>query len=274
MERPAYDSIGQALGGLYTVMNDADDVRLTGTCVADLITGMTVTLGVLASLMGRERGSGREGVHLETSVLEAVSTLTVDAMTQALEADMDPRRETRHPQAQNFCLRTATGDFIVIHLSSSEKFWRAFMGAVGREDLVEDPRFATYVARSDPPAFRAIKAILEAEFLKQSRDEWERRLAAADVPFAPALTMRQVVEHPQVQWLQLTEPVASGASLLRPPLRFDGERPRRETKPPHIGEHTREVLRDFLSEPQFDVLAAKGVILERAAPAPDDVQLR
>lgn len=262
VSRPAYDSIGQSFGGLYTVMNDPDNVRLTGTCIADLITGVSTTAGILAALVGRSENPSHAGVRLETSVLEAVSTLTIDAITQAFEAGCDPVRETRHPQAQNFCLKTASGDSIVLHLSSSEKFWRALVTATGREDLLDDPRFRRYADRAVPENFQMIKHIMEQEFVRLPREEWERRLTAADVPFAPALTMREVAAHPQVQWLKLIERHDSGRALVQPPWRFDGQRSHRSEHVPHVGEHTREVLSAIRSQQEIDALAAMGAIAE------------
>lgn len=257
-DRPSYDSIGQAMGGIYTFMNDPGDTRLTGTCMADLITGVNVAMGVMAGLLGRERQG--HGTLVETSVFEAVSTITIDAMTQAMDRDMDPVRQTRHPQAQNFCLECAGGDFIVMHLSSSQKFWRALMRVIGREDLADEPYFATYADRVRPEAYFSIAGVLKTAFLERSREEWERLLAEADVPFAPALTMREIRHHPQSEELQMYGETPDGRTLVRPPWRFDGERPERDAPAPAIGADTRAVLREFADEDELDALAAKGVI--------------
>lgn len=269
VERPAYDSIGQSFGGLYSIMNDADDLRLTGTCIADLITAITATMGILAGLVGRGQDPENRGTVVETSLMEAVSTLTIDAMTQAFETGESPVRETRHPQAQNFCLHTASGQAITLHLSSSEKFWRALARAVGREDLIDDPRFRHYGDRMEPANFAQLKEILETEFSKHSRSEWERRLEEADVPFAPALTVREVAEHPQTQWLRLLTHPYEGQALVQPPWKFDGERPVRSERTPHVGEHTWEVLRAVCSDADLQALAAKGTIAAPAAHAAD-----
>jgi formyl-CoA transferase len=258
--RPAYDSIGQAFGGMYTIMNDPGDVRLTGTCVADLITGVSTAISIVAALYGRDKGGKREGVHIETSVLEAVSTLTIDAMTQAFDVNADPVRDTRHPQAQNFCLRTASDDYIVLHLSSSQKFWRGLMQAVGREDMVDDPRFSTYARRVERENYYVIASVLEAEFATRTRTQWETVLAEADVPFAPALTMHDVANHPQTQWLGMIGQSSKGRALVRPPWRLDGERPQRNAHVPRIGEHSREVLGEFFTEAQLSDYLASGVI--------------
>lgn len=266
-DRPAYDSIGQALGGFYTVMNDEGHTRLTGTCVADLITAINVAVGVLASLVGRERSPDRTGTHIETSVFEAFSTLTIDAMTQALETQKNPVRETRHPQAQNFCLRTASDDFIVMHLSSSQKFFRGLMRAVEREEIADDPLFRTYADRVRPERFTMIKALLEAEFIKQPRAEWERRLVAEDVPFAPALTMLEIAQHPQMEWLGMIGAETQGHTLIDSPWRFDGERPRRTPHVPEIGEDTRAVLAEFLDAAEIDDFVARGIVRAGGAAA-------
>jgi len=257
-DRPAYDSIGQSFGGLYTMMNDEGDVRLTGTCVADLISGVSTALGVLAALAGRNRTG--DGVHIATSVLEAVSLLTVDAMTQALDKGMDPVRETRHSQAQNFCLRTASGDFITMHLSSSQRFWKGLLRAVGREELLADSRFNLYSERTKPENFALIKKVVEEEFAKRPREEWERRLTEVDIPFAPALTMREVIAHPQTEWLELLDRQDPNFALVQPPWRFDGTRPQRQGRAPRVGEHTLEVLGEVRSPQELEALRESKVI--------------
>jgi len=196
-----------------------------------------------------------------------VSTLTIDAVTQAFETGENPVRETRHPQAQNFCLHTASGQAITLHLSSSEKFWRSLMRAVGREDLIDDPRFRDYGERMKSENFAQLKEILEAEFVKHPRAEWERRLEEADVPFAPALTVREVADHPQTQWLKLLTHPYEGQALVQPPWKFDGERPVRMDRAPQVGEHTWEVLGEVRSEAELATLAEKGTI---AGPTPSE----
>lgn len=266
-DRPAYDSIGQALGGFYTFMNDDSDVRLTGTCVADLITGVSTALGIAGALVGRERGADRPAVRIDTSILEAVSTLTIDVLTQATHLKLDPVRETRHPQAQNFCLNTASGGSIVMHLSSSQKFWQALARVAGREDLLKDPRFRTYADRVIPENYRAIRQALAEAFLKKPRAEWERLLAEADVPFAPALTVREVAGHPQMQWQQLLADHPNGHALVLPPWRFDGARPHRPAEVPQVGEHSREVLGEVRTAQELDALVANGTIFANKAAA-------
>lgn len=255
-QRAAYDTIGQAAGGLYSVLSDAGAAQLSGTCMADLITGFSTAAGVLAALVGRAT-SGR-GEVVETSLMEAVSTLTIDAMTQSFDGAGDPSRQSRHPQAQNFCLKTASGDDIAIHLSSSQKFWLAFVNAIDRPDLAEDPRFATYATRVKH--YFELVELVQAEFGKRDANEWERRLTDHDVPFAEVLTMSGYRRHPQTEWLEIMEPQRNGMSLVRPPWRFNGIRPARSGVAPKVGEHTRELAEEVYENSRIDSLVDAGVL--------------
>ncbi|RQP04166.1 MAG: CoA transferase [Paracoccus sp. BP8] len=257
-DRAAYDSMGQSMSGFYALMNDQDDARLSGTCLADLMTGIITATGILAALAGRGLHPERPAMMVQTSLLEAMSSVTIDAFTQFREDGVSPTRKSRHPQAQNFCLRTSDGGGITLHLSSSEKFWHALTRAMDRPDLADHPDFASYKVRQ--VNFATLKAIVEAEFLTRNRSEWERRLIDADVPFAPVLDLHELHDHPQMQWLDMFEPQDGDKQLLRAPWRFDGVRPTRPVPAPLTGQHTREILSGICDAAELDRLGREGVI--------------
>lgn len=255
-DRPAYDTIGQAFGGLYSMMGDAGKPQLAGAIFADLVTGLTTATGILAGLVGRRAGGGH---HVQTSIMEAVSTLTIDAYTQFFDdGHVSPSRESRHPQAQNFCLLTASGDYIAVHLSSSQKFWRGLAAAIDRPELIADRRFETYQSRT--MNYSDLALIVEAEFSKRAFDDWVEILARHDVPFAPVHSMESWSQDPQVNWLQLVEPEKDGVSLVRPPWRFGGLRPVREAPAPRVGEHTVELAREVCESSRVQELIDRGVL--------------
>ena len=259
--RPAYDSIGQSVGGFYSLMNDAQEPRLTGTPLADLITGIHAAMGILAALVGRERDSDRTGSLVETSLLEALSTLTIDAVTQAFESGDDPVRDSRHPHAQAFCVQTADGGAITLHLSSSHKFWTGLVRVTGREDLLSDPRFQSYADRRKPEHYAALVKAMEHAFARRSRAEWEALLLEADVPFAPVLTMREMVAHEQTRWLELLGPEVNGLPLVRAPWRLNHCRPERGAHVARVGEHSKEVLLEVCSEQELKALVCSGDVV-------------
>lgn len=261
-DRAAYDTIGLSMAGFLSLMSDPGRAQLAGTCIGDLVTGLTATIGILTGLVSRARDPLKRGIDFQTSLLEAVSAITIDAMTQMFETGVTPSRETRHPQAQSFCPRTADGGAIALHLSSSEKFWQSLLRAIDRQDLATDPRFARFYDRM--ANYTVLRPIVEAEFLKHDRAEWERRLVEADVPFAPVLTINEVATHPQTQWLGLLERGPDGTMLVRAPLRIAGARPSRAAPAPRIGEHTREVACSVLPAAEVERLIAAGVLFQAA----------
>ncbi|MFF2319268.1 CaiB/BaiF CoA transferase family protein [Arthrobacter sp. NPDC058097] len=255
-DRPAYDTIGHAFGGLYSMWGEAGQPQLAGGLSADLVTGLSTATGVLAALVGRLKTG--EPQRLETSIMEAVSVLTTDAITQAFELGHDPTRTSRHPQAQNFCVPTSDGEYLAVHLSSSQKFWRAMCQAIGRLDLTEDPRFALYRPRE--ANYFELVPIIEREFSTRPRAHWERVLTEADVPFAPVLSMSGYLEHEQVEHLQIIDRQADGLALVRPPWTFNGVRPDRHGRAPKVGADTRAVVGEVLSTETVEELLAAGVL--------------
>ena len=259
-DRAAYDTIGLSMSGFLSIMSDEGNVKLAGTCIGDLTTALVLVIGIVSSLVGRERG-GQGGVAIQTSLLEAMTTITIDAMTQNFESGHSPHRESRHPAAQSFALKTADGGAIAVHMSSSQKFWEGFAKAMDRADLVANPSFATYADRKQN--YFDLRPIVEAEFLRRDRDEWERRLIAADVPFAPVVTGQELPDHPQMQWLDVYEPPrADGLRLVRPPWRFDGARSGQPHGAPELGQHSREVAQGVLDPQAVERLIAAGVIAQ------------
>jgi crotonobetainyl-CoA:carnitine CoA-transferase CaiB-like acyl-CoA transferase len=259
-QRPAYDTIGQSFGGLYSLSSNAGSAQLSGTIFGDLVTGLSTATGVLAALVGR--ATTGEGQHVETSIMEAVSTLTIDAMTQYFDTGQDPTRQSRHPQAQNFILPTASGEYLAVHMSSSQKFWRNFCEAIERPDLADDPRFATYKLRA--AHYFELVPIAEAAFARRPAADWEKLLTSFDVPYAPVLTMSGLAAHPQTEWLGLMEPERDGLSLVRPPWQFGGERPDRAGQAPRVGQHTREIAAEVYDSARVEALIAAGVLFADA----------
>jgi formyl-CoA transferase len=154
-----------------------------------------------------------------------------------------------------------------MHLSVSQKFWAALARVIGREELIDDPRFRTYDDRRMPEHYEEMVRIMEDAFAKRPRSEWEELLTEADVPFAPVLTMHEVAEHEQTRWLELLGPKVGALPMMRPPWRFDGARPSRSDQAARVGEHTREVLREVCSERDLEGLLASGNVVTAASPA-------
>ena len=257
-DRPGYDGIGQAFGGLTGLITPLGDRPRIGPAFADLTAGLVCMAAVLIGLFARERSG--EGQIIETSLIEAVVALIADqfAHQQASGAAQDFDRRAR--RSQIFSLGTKDDRFVLVHVSTSEKFFRSMLVAFGREELATDHRFDAYEKRVDN--YDELLAEIEMTSRQEMLAHWESALASADVPFSPVLTIDDVLSHPQFDALQLFSAIEkhSGIKLTGVPWRFDGVRPAESMSAPLLGEHTEAVLSDVLSHQEVERLREEGVI--------------
>ena len=236
VDRPSYDSVAQALSGFLSVVVDPDRPRFLGPALADAITGIYASYGILGALFDRSRtGKGRV---VEVSMLEAMAHFAVEPFAAFFALGTVPKSSDRPRLAQAHILRTSDGGLIAIHLSSLEKFWTGLLAAVEAPELGTDPRFNTRLLRIDN--YDALGRELDARFSRRTVADWVEKLGAADVPFAPINKVSDVVEDPQVKHLGLMVPVENphaAKQSVRPPVQFDGQRAQGVRPAPMLNEH-------------------------------------
>lgn len=240
--RPAYDGVAQSYGGVLSLFLDPEVPMVAGPTVADNITGYTAAMGILAALVSR--GISGQGRRIEVNMLEATLAFIPDAITTATMSGHAPGPLSRVAASQTYVLRCADGGLVTIHLSAPEKFWLGLLRAIEAPELGSDQRFAK---RPDRVAnYVALRAELGTRFAARPQNEWLGRLAQADVPHAPVLSVEEVMKDPQVRHLAaiMTWPHPAGGEVaaVAPPWRVDGERPAAARRAPRLGEHTGEVL--------------------------------
>lgn len=261
-ERPAYDGVGQALSGMLATFLDAEDPRMRGPTVTDQVTGMQACQGILAALLRRERTG--QGGHVSVTMVDASMYHMPDAFTAYTQSGVAMGAETRAAFSLSFAFRCGDGTMLGIQLSSTEKFWHAFLGALGRRDIGEDPRFADRAGRIRN--FRALVEALRPVFAAQPRAAVMEVLRAADVPCAEVHSVPEAMADPEVVhgglFHQYDHPVQGRMTLMRRAVRLDGEREDNPRPPPMLGEHTEPVLRGIagLSEEEIAALRMSQAI--------------
>lgn len=236
VDRPSYDSVAQALSGFLSVVVDESRPRFLGPALADAITGIYASYGVLGALFDRSR-TGR-GRVVEVSMLEAMAHFAVEPYAAFFALGTVPKSSDRPRLAQAHILRTGDGGFIAIHLSSLEKFWTGLIAALEAPELAADPRFSTRLARIDH--YDALGQELDRRFSTQPAAHWEQRLGANDVPHAPINRVDAAVRDPQVRHLGLMVPVQdphAATHAVRPAVQFDGQRADAVHPAPLLDEH-------------------------------------
>jgi crotonobetainyl-CoA:carnitine CoA-transferase CaiB-like acyl-CoA transferase len=240
VDRPSYDSVAQALSGFLSVVVDESRPRFLGPALADAITGIYASYGVLGALFDRSRtGKGR---FVEVSMLEAMAHFAVEPYAAYFSLGTVPRSQDRPRLAQAHILRTGDGGLIAIHLSSLEKFWTGLVAALDAPQLATDARFSTRLARIDN--YDELGRELDALFSKQPTQYWVDKLGGNDVPFAPINRVDAAVKDPQVQHLGLMVPVEkphSATHAVRPAVQFDGQRADGVHPAPLLNEHGADI---------------------------------
>ncbi len=241
-ERPGYDTIGQAMGGLMSVLTDIDDPKGMGASLSDLLTGLYACYAVQGALIGRERkGIGQK---VETSLLQATVAFGAENAVRYLASGVVPNRNTRVHMAQVYAFSAGDGLPFVIHMSSPQKFWHSLAKAIDRPELKDDPRFVNKEARIKN--YNALHDILLEKFATGPRDHWLSLLKQHDVPSAPLLNLKEVFEDPQVNHLgmlvEMVHPRMGKVRLVGSGIRMSETPPQMSLPPPIAGEDTEQIL--------------------------------
>jgi len=240
--RPGYDTVGQAMGGLLSVLTDLDAPKGMGVSLSDHLTGMMAAYGILGALCARDR-TGR-GQRVETSLLAATLSFLGENAARYFEDKEVPDRATRTRTAQVYCFVAGDGKPFVIHLSSPHKFWAALCDVVGRREWIDDERFLGTAARRRN--YDALEAALADSFRTEARDHWLAALLAADVPAAPIYTLDETLADPQVRHLGMVRdvphPKLGTVKLIESGVRLSDTPTEIRSVAPGHGEHTDEIL--------------------------------
>ena len=235
-DRPSYDSVAQALSGFLSVVVDNRRPQFLGPALADAITGMYASQGILAALV--QRGRSARGALVEVSMLEAMTHFAVEPFAAFFALGETPTSADRPRLAQAYILRTADHRLIAIHLSSLEKFWKGLVAALDAPELKEDPRFNPRERRI--AEYETLRVELDARFSRKPLEYWIGRLQAEDVPHAPVNLLDDVVRDPQVEHLGIVVPIESphtATRAVRPAAQFDGLRASSVSAAPLLNQH-------------------------------------
>ncbi|MFO1195893.1 MAG: CoA transferase [Burkholderiaceae bacterium] len=260
----AYDGVIQATAGVSAAHRDprTGDPTVLSTAVCDKLTALTASQAVCSALFARER-TGR-GTHVRLAMLDAaVSFQWSDAMYNHVFVDEPP------PPGPAFGATLkpwrARDGWFVTNMPQFEEFAGMCKG-LGRPELAHDPRFATVTDRFVNA--QAIREALEPEAAKVDLATLIPRLREAGVPVGAVNELGQVIDDPQVvhnRTLALVDqgPGVGRVRVPRGPAHFAPGEPPLPGRAPHLGEHTREVLREFgIDAARIDALARDGAVVD------------
>lgn len=252
--RGALDMIVQGMSGLMSLTGEPDGPAMRcGTSASDVFTGLYAFGAISAALYDREKTG--KGQFIDVAMLDATFSCLENAVINTCVFGTDPQRVgNSHPTSVPFGTFPTSDGEIIITCSRDPAFY-SLCRALGREDMVEDPRFSKAEAR------RQHKAELTEEISRFTRartlDECERIFEAHGVPNGRINTMKMICADPQIaarnMIVEVEHPVAGTYRMAGSPLKF-GNYPDTTYEPaPTLGQHTREVLAEYLKMPEEEI---------------------
>ena len=257
--RAAYDPIVQAESGQMATNGSVESGPLrTGLAVTDTQTGHFAVQGILAVLFARERSG--TGQYVEVPLFDvAVSSLSHYGIRYLLDGTELPRVGNGSNAAQPIGVFPAKDGKLIQVTCASERGFVQFATALGREDLLEDERFATNPRRLENRD--ALYAIVTDTLASDTRDAWLEKLDAAGAPvgaineIGDALTDSFVEERGLVE--HLPHPLVGTVPNLRSPLRMSETPVRAADAPPMLAQHTNDILEHILGYDEEKIAALK-----------------
>ena len=261
VKRPAYDTVGQGLGGMLSLLMDAQNPRPIGPNYADSLSGMFATIGVLGAIAARAKtGTGQQ---VDTTMAGSVLAFLIAAATDSLATGKIPGPYTRPIQSQTYAFTGSDGAMFAIHLSSPQKFWEGLCKAAGHAELIDDPRFNTRPNRRSN--YDALANTFGEFFKEKPRAHWMTRLEAEDVPHTPVYNMQEVFQDPQIQHMGLEITLERkdkpNIRTVAFPNQYSDSKNPHPLPPPELGEHNAEYLKPLgYTDRQIAEFKKNGII--------------
>jgi len=243
---PGLDIMAQARGGLMSITGEegGPPVKI-GVPVTDLACGLYGALAVVAALYARQSGAG--GQRIDVSLFESGVSLAVWEAGQYFGTGEVPRRHgSAHQRVAPYqAFRSSDGYFTAG--ATTPKTWPAFCKILGLLELESDPRFDNPTIRLKNRA--ELVELIEQKSVARTSSEWVDALNAVGVPAAPILDFAAVFADPHLNgrgfFTDVPHKKLGPVRVMRSPMRFSKTDAAARTAGPMLGEHSREVLRDY-----------------------------
>jgi crotonobetainyl-CoA:carnitine CoA-transferase CaiB-like acyl-CoA transferase len=233
--------------------------RKIGAPVADVIAGMFAAYSIVSALHVVKR-DGR-GQFIDLSMQDAMLAVLGTRMGETLQGGIVPQRLGNENPLRVPAGTYQTGDGVWLEvIVQSEQHWQPFCKAMGREEWMDDPHFGTMALRVKHR--RQINRLVAARFREHRAAYWAQRFEADRIPYALVNDYRQALDDPQVAHRglvrELQHPSSGKIRVVGPPW-IMSESASPMIPPANLGQHTAEVLRDWLGMSSAEIETVVGL---------------
>ena len=262
-DRPGYDLLVQAMGGVMSITGEPDGEPMkVGVAISDITSGLYAATAILAALNARERTG--VGDRIDISLLDSTVSWLANVASAYLVTEKNPKRYgNAHASIVPYQAFHASDGYFVVAVGNDDQ-WQRFCRAVERPDLAADERFKTNPLRVKHR--EVLISILTEYFVTKSMAHWLEHLEKGEVPAAPVNTFDHVFTDPQVLARQMAidvpHPTIGNLRMVGSPLKMESLKERPFVAPPLLGQHTEEVLREYLGlqGEEVEKLRKEGVV--------------
>jgi crotonobetainyl-CoA:carnitine CoA-transferase CaiB-like acyl-CoA transferase len=248
--QPGYDAMIQASGGLMSITGPAEEEgggpQKVGVAIADIMAGMYATTAILAALHAREQ-TGR-GQHIDVPLYDSqVAWLANQSMNFLIGGTVPGRMGTAHPNLVPYQAFPTSNGNVMLAVGNDRQF-AACAACLGRGELARDARFATNKARirNRVELIEIFRNCLE----QHTTAHWLDVFTKAGIPAGPINDIREVLTNEHAVERQLVRHLENAAGDAVPtvsnPVSFAATPVTYDSAPPLLGEHTDEVLSEWL----------------------------
>ena len=264
-QKPAFDVIIQAMGGVMSITGEPGGPPIRpGVSYGDIGASLFLCIATLAAL--QERQVSGQGQLIDISMLDCQITVQENAFVRYLNAGEIPHAlGTRHPLITPFQVFPTKGGYVAVAIRGGFKDqWPLFCAAIGRLDIMDDPRFADGWLRSQN--YEVLEPILTEAMKTKTTKEWIEELEQLEIPCGSVNTIPQVAADVQIaareMFAEVYHPRAGKLKVVNTPFKFSRSQCRIGQASPDLGEHTEEVLTNLLgmTEEEINKLKKEGVI--------------
>jgi crotonobetainyl-CoA:carnitine CoA-transferase CaiB-like acyl-CoA transferase len=266
----AFDMIAQACGGVMSITGAPDGPPVKpGTTLGDTGTGMLMAISILAALY-RHKGTG-QGERLQLAMQDAMlHYIRLGFAATARSGEAAPRAGAKVLTGGNApsgifpCAPGGPNDYVYVYTSrTNPSHWHRLLKVIGREELIGDPRFETPAARVEHEA--EVDAMVVAWTRQRDKHEAMRLIGAAGIPAGAVLDTLELLNDPDFErrgiMQTIQHPINGPFKMPGWPVRHNGA-PMRITPAPALGQHTTDVLGDWLGikAEQVNSLRSEGIV--------------
>ncbi len=254
-DRPGYDFLVQAMGGLMSVTGQPDgspgaEPMKVGVALTDIMTGLYATVGILAALTERDRSG--QGQQVDLALLDVTAATLANQASNYLVGGINPGRlGNAHPNIVPYQSFVARDGHLVVAVGNDAQF-RRFAAVLGCPELADDPRFLSNRLRVQHR--EQLIPLLQLPMLTRDKADWLQRLAAAGVPAGPINSVAEVFQEPQIlardMRVNVPHPLNHALELVGNPIKLSRTPVVYASAPPTLGQHTESVLARLVPDRQ------------------------